>query len=81
MKPIKFPGFTHDFGKPAGWDDDVDGKCGSLPLMLHDRLHISTWKLSFRERLRILFGWKVTLSCHGLQPPVMLDVQRVRQIE
>ena len=58
MKPIKFPESNITFA-----EDQPEYQ--PLPALKYDNQYgevISCWKLSFRERLRILFGGKIWLS-------------------
>jgi hypothetical protein len=44
-EPVKFEGFTHDFGPPPGLDEMV----GRLPVFLNGATVVSAWKLSPEE--------------------------------
>jgi hypothetical protein len=58
MKPIKFPEANVTFAK-----DQPEYQ--QLPALRYDTQHgevVSCWRLSWKERLRVLFGGKVWLS-------------------
>lgn len=72
MKPIKFKEQNVTFGKPA---DMTDEQCSSLPAYRGDGDIISLWKLSFIERIKILFTGRLWFCVHSLsQPPIWFDV-------
>lgn len=77
MTPTKFDGMDGVLGAPDGWDGDMHGPCAGLPVMRRDGICISRWRLTWRERLGILFGRAV--YCHvasgETQPPVALNVE------
>lgn len=72
MKPVKFKEANAELGKPPSMTDD---ECGSLPVFKDGKQCISLWKLSFKERLQVLFFGKIWLGViSGMtQPPVWLD--------
>ena len=81
MRPVKFAGYSIDYGKPAGWNEARDGKCAVLPVMTNAERNtfMSVWKLTWRERLAVLFGRNIALFCFGAQIPVMLEVVAVKE--
>lgn len=59
---------------PENWDDETRGPCAGLPVHYSDGVFYSYWKVTWRERLAVLFGRPVRLSLvAGRHPPVMLD--------
>lgn len=72
MKPTTFKQQNITFTKPEDMSED---ECSSLPAYKYPGGVISCWKLSFRERLRLLFTGIVWLDIVGSgQPPVWLGV-------
>lgn len=66
------------FGKPENWDDGQDGHCYALAVRreVHGRLvhHISQWKPTVEELMRLNRGAIVELTCVSVQPPVAIRV-------
>ncbi len=73
-------GKTTDFGKPPGWDDQRDGRCGTLPVRVEQHglynYHYSAWKPDPDELALLNAGGVVELCCVGIQPPVSLNVEK-----
>ena len=68
MKPIEFKQMNITFQKPHGF---TDVQCGPLPALRHDNGIISCWKMSWRERIKVLFTgviWFDVISYN--QPPI-----------
>ena len=64
MKPSKFPEQNVTYAKDQP-------EYGNLPAFKdEDGVVISCWKLSFRERLRVLFRGYVWLSLHSFNKPL-----------
>lgn len=73
MKPIQFEEVTMFFTRP---DNMTDEKCKSLPVYTEPGVDdiISCWKLSWKERIQILFTGKMWLGVMSLgHPPVWLS--------
>ena len=72
MKPINFKESNKNLLKPESMKD---GECGSLPVYNDGVYCISCWKLSFRERIKLLFSGKIWLWVWfgDTQPPVCLE--------
>ena len=74
MKPLDFEGADTILGAPPGWDKEKHGPCEGLPIMRRDGVCISCWKLTWREKLKVIFGGYV--FCHvasgETQPPIAL---------
>lgn len=52
-------------GKPTNWDESL-GHCRNLPVCVtDDPIVYSWWRLSWRERLAVLFGKPIRLSVVG----------------
>lgn len=72
MKPIKFKEQNIIYTKPESMTDE---ECGSLPTYQGDGKIISCWKMSIKERIKVLFSgviWFGVLTQR--QPPIWLDV-------
>ena len=76
MNPIRLPG-DRLLGKPKNWNEERDGKCGQLPVLIDNGCFISVWKPTDEERLRIATGANIALSIVGGQPPVNLFLANV----
>lgn len=72
MKPAKFKEVNLTYTRPENMTDE---ECGSLPVHQHERGIISCWKLSFCERVKVIFTGRVWLDVAATrQPPVWLGV-------
>lgn len=76
MKPVNTQYTTTILNAPDGWDTNRHGTCIGLPVLeTEDPYLYSWWELSFKERIKILFGWRVRLCVVGrTHPPVALHV-------
>ena len=78
MKWTNIEGKTHNFSKPKNWDDERDGRCGTLPVRVEEvglyNYHYSTWKPDAEELALLNAGGAVELCCVGQQPPVSVGV-------
>ena len=73
MIPVEVRESNKKFIKPASMTDD---ECGVLPVYQHDHHIISCWKLTFKERIQILFKGIVWLWIRGVkQAPVSLGCE------
>ena len=73
MHPTNFEGSNKRLLPPAGHEDDV------TPLWVrhHNGICTSTWKMTWRERLRVLMTGRIWFSAWGrTHPPVMLSTER-----
>jgi hypothetical protein len=77
MTPQIFDAATHFFGAPKGWDEEKDGKCSVLPVLVVEHVHASVWKFSDEERARIAAGENLVLYCYGAQTPVALEINHI----
>ena len=71
LAPVKFPQANKNLTKPSNMTDE---ECKSLWVYNDGSQCISCWKLTFRQRLAVLFHgtiWLSVLSGHT-QPPVWL---------
>lgn len=75
MKPIEFKGQTVVLQKPQGMTDE---ECSPLGVLQLDNTCISCWKLSLRDRLKVLFTGVVWLGVLSgkTQPPVYVTADR-----
>lgn len=72
MKPIKFKQQNITYTKPEGMTDE---QCGSLPAYKYESGIISCWKMSLRERIKVLFTGVVWFDVVSqVQPPIWLGV-------
>lgn len=77
MNPINTPHTNAVLGAPAGWDAKAHGPCKGLPLVRIGDIHRSWWRVSFVDRIKILFGVPVCLDVISSgHPPVSLNVER-----
>ena len=71
MEPVSFREQNILFRPPAG----MENKVGDLPAFMGEGQVISCWRLSLRERLRLLFTGRLWFSVIGNdQPPIWLGV-------
>jgi hypothetical protein len=76
LKPISSPHTTRILGAPSNWDESK-GECQSLPISDSKGVMYSYWRLSFKERVLILFGRPIRLAVVGTShPPVWVDTDR-----
>ena len=74
MKPIKFKQQNITYTKPKSMTDE---ECGSLPACKHENGIVSCWKMTLRERLKVLFTGIVWLGVAShVQPPVWFLVDK-----
>lgn len=68
--PVPFPEMNFTYTKPEGMTDE---QCGSLPCFRGDSFTVSCWRLTPRDRLRVLFRGKLwlMLMMNG-HPPVCI---------
>lgn len=76
MRPIKNSLTTFVLGAPTNWDEARHGICKPLYVAYDDDSRFySYWKPTWRERIRVLYGFPVRLCVHSNgHPPVALDV-------
>lgn len=73
MKPIDFKEANFTFEKPSSMTEE---ECEDLRCYKGDGQVISCWKLSFSERIKVLFTGKVWLGVLGtIFFPTWLDVK------
>ncbi len=71
MRPVTFPEQNVVFVPPKG----MEGQCGNLPAFKGEGQVISCWRLTFWERLLLLFTGRLWFSVIGDdQPPIWLGV-------
>ncbi len=73
MKPVNFPERNMTLHKPENMTDE---ECQPLEIYTDGKKCISKWKLSFKERIQVLFKghvWLWIFSGHT-QPPVSLEI-------
>lgn len=72
MKPIDFAEANRTLMPPSGMNN-----CDELRVFTDGKECISKWKLTFKERIAILFGASVWMGMKsgGTQPPVFLNVE------
>lgn len=76
MKPIDFSQSTKVLQRPSTM---TESECQSLPVWNDGKQCVSCWKLSFKERIKVLFHGKVWLGVLSgkTQPPVFLSGESV----
>lgn len=73
MKPIKFKESNKTFTRPESMTKE---ECGPLPVYQDNHHIISCWKLTLKERVKILVKGKVWLWVWGTkQQPISLDCE------
>jgi hypothetical protein len=72
MEPVKFTEANKNLLKPSEMTDE---ECASLWVFSDGQQCVSRWRLTLRDRLRVLWYGHVWLSVHSgfTQPPVRLD--------
>lgn len=72
MEPIFFEEATKELKKP---DSMTDEECSSLWVWNDGQQSISCWKLTWKERLKLLFHGKVWVGVVAgrTQPPIWVD--------
>jgi len=75
MKPTTFKEVNRNLTKPEGMTDE---ECGTLPTFTDGKQCISLWKMSFKERLQILFFGRIWIGIISgyTQPPIWLDASK-----
>lgn len=76
MKPTDFKQSTKVLQRPSTM---AESECQSLPVWSDGKQCVSCWKLSFKERIKVLFHGKVWLGVLSgkTQPPVFLSGESV----
>jgi len=75
MKPIEFKGQTDIYAKNQP-------QYGNLPVRKYsDGQCISCWKLSFFERVKVLFQGKIWLNLHSFNKPLTPSYLTVKKKE
>jgi len=73
MKPINFKESNKTFLRPESMTDD---QCRPLRVYQDDKYIISKWKLTFFERIQILFSGIIWLCVHAnYTPPISVDLK------
>jgi hypothetical protein len=74
---VKKPHTNVLLSAPVDWDSAVHGECKQLHVCKFSGVMYSYWKLSFIDRLRVLFGRTIRLAVIGNNhPPVSLDTEK-----
>lgn len=75
MRPVKFDEANKNLLKPPNMTNE---ECASLWVFTDGSQCVSRWRLSWRDRLRVLWFGHIWLSVHSgqTQPPVRLDADR-----
>jgi hypothetical protein len=87
MEPV--PPIDHGHARPNGWDSAVYAKDQPeyipLPVIKSAQGHVvSRWKLTWRERMAVLFGrhlWVTMLTFNQPLQPIKLDIGRPDNLE
>lgn len=71
MNPIDFPDSNLNLTKPRDMTDD---ECKSMMVFCTPEVMVSCWRLTWMDRLRVLFGRHVWLTVVGKRhPPVAMS--------
>lgn len=81
MKPIKFKQANVNLTAPKDWNDKDNGKCGDLAVYVDKKLVVSCWRLSFMDKIKLVFNRKVRVwmfvhTTSMTQPPVSFSVAK-----
>lgn len=74
ITPTKFDQQTGTLGRPPSMTEE---ECASLPVFRDEAQYLSCWRVSWRDRLKILFGaplWLWVFSGGG-HPPVAIETE------
>ena len=74
--PAKFKEANHNWIKPESMAED---ECGSLPAFIDPEqpISISCWKMTWKERLKVLFTGRVWIGIlTNRQPPIWINGNR-----
>jgi len=71
LQPVTFKHQNKVLTKPSSMNDD---ECEDLPICNVDDMCISKWRISFWQRIKLIFSGHVWLGIHSghTQPPVWL---------
>lgn len=71
LHPVKFPEANLNLTKPGNMTDE---QCGSLWVYTNGEQCISRWRLTFWQRIKLLFTGHIWMSVYSghTQPPVAL---------
>lgn len=80
MKPVEFEGYNAVLRKPSYMTDE---ECGSLPILRLDGFCISCWRMTWRERLKVIVTGRIWLGILSgdTQPPVYFAVNKPFKIQ
>ena len=75
MKPIKFKEANKELQKPV---DMTIEQCSPLHIIQTGNICISCWRVSFKEKLILLFSGKLWLTVRSgqTQPPVKITIDK-----
>lgn len=85
MEILKSKHATRELGKPKDWDDEINGKCDSLPIIDiqsegYVNVMVSLWKPSPKELEMLMSNGHIELWVYGdLHPVVGISVNDVRE--
>lgn len=76
MQIKRIPGCTRELGKPAGWDNERDGMCQTLPILDVKgedgrEWMISQWEPEPAELTALVLGGRIQLLVQGRTHPVV----------
>lgn len=76
FNPIHTEHTTNVLGAPIDWNEEKDGKCIGLPVHYNGKEFYSWWKVSLKDRIKILFGRPIRLVIFTQShPPVAMDTE------
>lgn len=77
MNIVHIPDSTRILHAPKDWDSNLYGTCKTLPIIDHEGIMYSYWKVTWKERIAILLGKRIRLCVVGTtHPPVALDTNK-----
>lgn len=80
MKPVKTNLTDKILFAPTDWNESM-GDCKGLPVCHVDGVFYSYWKLTFFERMSVLFFGKIRLAMVGsAHPPVLISTTKEREL-
>lgn len=76
MRAINFHGVTTTYTAPEGWDEERDGPCHDLPVMVDQKSRECTtlWRPTEHELELLRNGHPVLVNILGGQPPISVGV-------
>lgn len=82
----RIKGATRDLGKPADWNEEEHGPCGSLPvrdeIISGNHVMVSEWIPTEDELTQLMAGASINLYVYGtIHPPVAIGVDASENVD